>query len=263
MSQWTHICGNLKLSASVFNIKTNKNGTEIVSFEDPEEQFVLGPAYVETGYEKSKVISKLIYDAYEYSLPRVKPIIEKIVNETMPKGETGLTYFLNQRKGYHDSSSSFLYYACEKNAFKKRIEELYTNNEEAFGHNFSFEHLKEIFHLKLGWVHQCQDFTFSVADDVRGCSGEEMLTSLENLIKKLGEAEIFIEDCCIIFTDEYNNDFHYLLTSECSELSLRCDLVSNKDNSVLAYKRYIPTEREDMKQVFITQESADWKTYIK
>lgn len=264
MSNWTHIQGSMKLFSSVYSEKINKKGEVITYIAYPEEQFKLSPAKI-TSYwnKKDKTVPSLTYTVYEYSLPKVKPLFKKWMKEILPQGETGFTYYLNQRPSDFTSSCSTLFHDCEKKLFKQTIEKMY-ENEEGFYRISDFKFLEKLYNLRVDWVQHCTDFTLTLSDDIRYCSGKEMLGCIETLLNNMAKNDISIDNCCLVWYDDYNQDFHYMLTQEHDSYKLRCDILSNTDNSILASKWYGPNENTDLEGVppYKTIKSDNWVKYI-
>lgn len=264
MSQWTHIIGSMKLDSPIFNYKKNKKGDDISYFVDPDKQFIISPAMLcKRLNDKKETIPSLVYEVYEYSLPRVQPLFEKWMKEIMPQGETGFTYYLNQAKGDFSGSSGGLYTNCEKNVFKQRIEHMYKDSDNYYRIH-EYKSLVDMYNLNVSWVHHCTDFTLTLCDDIRYCSGKELLKSIESLLMHIGKNDISVNSCCIEWHDEYNETFYYRLVDEYNNSKLRCDIISNEDNSILASKWYEPNENIELEGVppYKMYRSESWTKYI-
>lgn len=259
MSRWTHIRGALNCSASIFDKKIKKDGKEIYSMPFPEEQFILGAPRLMTDVENNTTLN---FKVYEYAAPRVKPIIDKLIADHMPYGEIGLTYYINYNKRDSDSSSSCFDFPCEQKLFKQAIEDFYSKDADPFEYN-DYEYLVKSNDINLSWVERNSEFSFTIDDNIRYCSGEDLLLSLEKLFKGFEDNRIWVDAGVLQWDDEYieNYYFQFKVSSNCEK---QFSLISREDNHIIAYKKYFDKYDKDTKD-YVTNviESDNWKTLVK
>lgn len=203
MSQWCHIYGCLKLSSSIFDVKEDKLGRKYYSLPYPDEQFILGIPYEFKNYKDEHFTC---IDVFEYSLPRVKPIIDKLIKSIMPQGEGMLNYFLNQDKYGHDTSSNYFSLNIEKKLFEEKALKYFNSNPSQYDPYRDYNQLKLFKDLDLGWVHELYDFTLTIDDDIRHCSSKDLKEGFEKLFKAFKENNIDIERGIIEWKDEYEDE---------------------------------------------------------
>lgn len=256
MSRWTHVHGCLRLSASILGEKKNKKGNLIQYIPFPEDQFFLGPAELNSYYNGSRVIYSLDFDVYEYSLPRVKPLIDGLIKDIMPQGELKLNYFLNQQKGSFNSACSSFDSDHEKKLFKNNIVKYYSPEHKPYS-KLEFNYLKSKNNIQLGWVHKNDEFTLTLEDSIRYCSGVQLTKSLESLILKLDENNIHIESGVIEWEDESIEEYYFQFKEE--DDRLKFSMLNKKDNSIKAFRIYFRNWDTDKLEV---EESENWKDFV-
>lgn len=222
MSRWTHIRGVIELVSEPYEFKKinapkptgmrTKDNDEAwdaywkekmskAYYPNPDKQFVL------TAPELIKGVNGpyLSIEAYEYSLPRAQKYIDEAFR-VLPQGELGWHPAIKQDQYDSGSSSSCAHYKCQKQAYKKAVADLYKNN--GWG-EMDLDFVEECFGLTLNWVHHCNHIVIGIREDIRHCSGMEMLDKLQQFFKYLREHEIEIEDGYLEWQDEYEDDRIY------------------------------------------------------
>lgn len=189
MSRWTHVIGAFRFNTDPHVFTKDKNGNITAELPYPDEQFILKPPSLGENCLK--------FDVSLYSLPKVKPLFEKFSKEFLPHGEFGLTYFLNQQKNDHRSSSNHMDYSCDEEIFEEKLTKLYEDSP-------LYRINRQLF--EVGWIDTCSDFTFTVDDDIRWCSGYQLMAAFERLFAELSKEEIWLDNGCIEWFDEYESD---------------------------------------------------------
>ena len=210
MSQWTHVKGCLRLDASPFEYRKNKFGQEFGILPFPDKQFVLG-------LPESILLSKGGYTqfgVYEYALPRVKAVMKSLVAKIMPSGETHFKYFLNSDRGEFSESSNKMDYPIEERLFKSRVLDFY--NADPYNNNCfkSFAEVSGIYNIKLGFVHYGTDVTFTVDDDIRYCSGEQLEKAFRELFTELEKHDIRVDSGIVQWRDEFQSGKLWQITAD-------------------------------------------------
>ena len=206
MSQWTHIRGGFELTASPYEFKgkdPDKHfGSKNAYLPYPEEQLKIDaprPHLFNPGKNKDPEFY-LEFRAYLYSLPRAKKYIEEAF-QLLPQGETGIIYSINQTVDNGRLSSSSFNYPCDEKAFKKALEKMYTSEDSWY--TVDYQYLKQGYHAELDMIETIDGIVIGIRDDVRYCSGEEMLEGLEKFFNYLREHDIEVEDGYLEWEDEY------------------------------------------------------------
>lgn len=248
MSQWVHVCGCLQLSASAFNSKTNKQGKTRFSLPYPDEQFILG---IPEGCTDKDGNSYALIPIYEYSLPRVRPIIDKLVQNIMPKGELGFCYYLNQDKFSWDVSSSDFHFRCEINLFKKKVLALYNNTPTGHSRYASFKDLD----VGADFIRMNDSFTMTFDDHVRYCSGVRFMRAMEQLLAEFDRLNIGLDGGYVEWRDDYGNDFVYSVRADNEELIFS---ISNKKGKTLAKKVLAYKDNGERFVYELKKQTANW-----
>ena len=253
MSQWTHIRGGFELISTPYELKGKKNtkyGSKDVYLPFPEEQMkVLAP--LPSYYYKEGAKPQLDFKAYIFSLPRARKYIEKAF-KLLPQGESGWAYSIGQNISQYSSSSSTFHHLCDEKAFKNAITKMYQCDDE--WESRDYKDLSKNIDIDLSWVDHVNGITIGVREDIRDCSGEEMLEGLEKFFKYLYENDIYVEDGYLEWEDEYltwNENNHYYYTFRKSRISDDYDVrfefskVDYDTNKILWKKTYkLPTITE-------------------
>ena len=266
MSQWTHIRGNIEFVASAYNLK--KPGNYKTSYLPyPDEQFEVLPPMLGRKYTKKKEeVPCLQFTCYVKSLPKCKPVVEEAV-KILPQGECGFKYILFQDRTMGRSSSSHFDFAFEEKLFQKKVEQMYKNHRWG---DWSFQALANCQHAKLDWLVDVNSFWFSVRDDIRYCSGEELMAKLIKFLDTMEKAGIEVEDGYLEWQDEYLPDLYFVYRKSRVEPETDKDcefLVINRiDNTVLAsktrYAKWNGKSGQDWDIIYSWEESEKWKEYI-
>ena len=228
MSQWTHIRGGLELYCSPFAEKPMKDPRpkkEDFETEEaydkaddewrdkwrrsfylpfPEEQFKLDMPKLGNYYDrKTKEEGKTLdFNARVYSLPRVKPIIEKAF-ELMPQGESGLRYSIDQNITDSSSSSSGFILPCLFKYYKDALTKMY-HSEDPW-HSYTYEDLRKYMNINEDCSYgEITKVLIGIRDDIRYASAVEVQLGLEKLFKYLTDHGIGIEDGCLEWEDEWD-----------------------------------------------------------
>lgn len=181
MSRWTRVDGTLTFFGP--SRSTDENGNEYFPF--PEEQLKVR-APVASKDVDGKGNYGLVFNACEYSLPRLKPILEKAIS-SLPQGEGGLRPMIWQDASKATGVSSGFSFECEEKAFEKAIDKMYASDD--IWHRFDCERLKRRFAIDVNWVTYADDVYVAFCEDIRDCSGEEFQEALEDMLKRLKKEE--------------------------------------------------------------------------
>lgn len=215
MSQWTHIRGSLELRSNPYEYKGNKTDEcwedKKIILPFPEEQMKIAPATPTTIYKydkdgrtiKDSGKPGLEFRAYLFSLPKMKKYITEAF-KMLPQGESGLCYSLYQDMSMVGSSSSGFNHSCEEKAFKNQLSKIYTSS--GWYEGFPYKYLTDMFGMTLDWIEHVNAVLVGIRDDIRYCSGEELLEGLEKAFLYLLDNDIKIEDGYLEWEDEYTND---------------------------------------------------------
>lgn len=199
MSQWTHVKGCIDLSGSAAAVDHN-NKTAVTKYylPYPDEQLKLSapkPTWVPEG----KTRGGIDYRVKVYCLPRCKEIVDSIM-KLFPSGENNIiNYSLYQPKNRFRLSRGSLN-PWEENIVQNRILRQYQDEEDFVG---TWEELKDYYNINIGWVDCATDFTLTISDDLRYCSGVEFLDALEKGIVSLKEQGIEVTEGIIDWADDY------------------------------------------------------------
>lgn len=207
MSQWTHIRGGFELRSLPYEYKGKNPDTHYGSKDAylpfPDEQMKLDPPTpVLRDKDKEKV--GLSFEVSLYSLPRAKKYIEEAF-KMLPYGETGWLYSISQQRYNSSMSSSSFDYPCEKKQFEKMILQMY-DPEKIFSNYKEFSHY---YNMSLNWISYVTGIVIGVREDIRHCSGDELLEALEKFFLYLREHEIYVEDGYLEWDDEYISEYRY------------------------------------------------------
>lgn len=226
MSQWTHIRGCIELEVSPFDM-VMKDGTKLphnpnswnhsedVSYvlPCPDEQIqVAMPRY----FVALKPDNDIGDDCYQkvdveiYSLPRARPIIERIFKKTFPDNELGegVTHCLNQFP--HDASSmssSLRGDETLERQVKEGIAKLYEKHSTGFPLVEYDDIGEEDGSVRIGFIHEITRVLLGIRDDVRYCSGAEMMRSIKAFLDEITLNDILIEDGYLEWEDEWAPDY--------------------------------------------------------
>lgn len=244
MSRWTHVSGSFLLSAQPYTTIKTKKGRERVIIKYPDRQFVLGQPDV--------LDEKLEFNVSLYSLPKVEPIFAKATKEIMPQGETHFNYFLNQDFRNHTSSCNNFSFACEKTLFWKKIKERYENDASTL-RRWMPKYRPEMF--ELGWIEECTDFTFTVCDDIRHCSGFRLMDSFEKLFDVLAKNGISFYRGVFEWKDEWEKNLIFSIRQLPTDDKIVFQVFDRSKNKSLA-KKTISFDYADNK--YVVSESDNW-----
>ena len=199
MSIWTHIRGGFELSSSPLEKKRNK-----IYLPKPQEQAHLGIPNIYYDDKKKRYVA--IYPFYLKSLPRAKPHIDYAFT-LLPYGESGWHYAISQSLSNHDSSSGDFEYPCEKEAFENKIAELYNQRNET---DFDFKLITELYlDIELQSIIFVDGIVVGVREDIRGCSSEQMLKSLQKFFLYLQQNDIYVKDGYLEWEDDLDQYYFY------------------------------------------------------
>lgn len=256
MSQWVHIRGGFELVSPPHEFKGKDPdrycGSKDAYLPYPEEQMKLNAPkpYTFTKNKKGEKGMGLEFRAYLYSLPRAKKYIKEAF-DLLPQGEVGWSYSINQSIHNGSSSSSNFDYPCDVKAFKQAITAMYKCEDE-WG-NYTYEDLKKYYGVELDWVEFINEIIIGIREDIRYCSGEEMLEGLEKFFNYLREHDIIVEDGYLEWEDGYASfwDKPYYYCWRCSRISdemrtvYKFHKIEYKTNKILWTKTYsYPTVME-------------------
>lgn len=277
MSQWTHIRGGMQLESSPYEQKKftleepDKSKDEDAWYKwriawgksfylpYPEEQFKLsmpglgwycGKKKKDGTREEGRTLE---FRAYLYSLPRAKKYLDEAF-KLLPQGECGFRYSIKQDVYDGHSSCSGFMTPCLNKYYKDALTRMY-HNEDSF-YNYTADDLFKWFHVdKECSVESITGMVIGIRDDIRYCSGEEMMKGLEEFFKYLAEHDITVEDGYLEWEDEYEPDVRYAWRN--SRLSFGIEhqflVLDKKTNKILKSKTYVHKRDENGK--------LDWKAY--
>ena len=271
MSRWTHISGSIELSSEPFEYKkinvpkpsyprTKENDEAWSKYWDevkkkayypyPEKQFVLGtPTFQDTFDHKPYTRIQV----YEYSLPRAQKYIDKAF-ELLPYGEIGWKPAIKQDKYYCRTSSSCGEYDCQKKAFQKGVLDLY---KDEFSY-MSFKDLEKLLKLDLTWIDHVGNIIIGIREDIRYCSGLEMMEGLEKFFVYLRKNGIDLESGYLEWYDEWNPA--YIYAWRCSFIDDDCEykymILDAKTNQVLYTRKHSYKKLDDGEDDFFNIERA-------
>ena len=202
MSQWTHIRGGFELISTPYEFKGKKDhhcGSKDAYLPYPEEQFQIeAPRPFKSKNNKKEV--GMSFRANVYSLPRAKKYIEEAF-KLLPQGETGWSYAMNQTIYNGSSSSSYFDYPCQRKAFKNAVTKMY--GSDAWWHDRTYDELKRYYDIQIDWIDIIDGIVIGIREDLRDCSGEELLEKLVEFFLYLKKNDIDIEDGYLEWEDEW------------------------------------------------------------
>lgn len=249
MSRWTHIRGGMELVSNPHEFKGESPdyhyGSKDAYLPYPEEQLKISAptAHVFTKNKKGEKDVKLKFRAYLYSLPRAKKYIKEAF-DLLPQGEVGWSYSMNQTIHNGSSSNSDFDCPCDVKAFKQAVTNMY-HSEDAWV-SYDYNELRKHYHANLSWVEIVDEIIIGIREDIRHCSGEEMLKGLEKFFTYLREHDIEVEDGYLEWEDEYTLYFDkpYYYCWRCSRISDEMEAlysfhkIEYKTNKILWTKTY-------------------------
>lgn len=198
MSQWVHVTGCIRLSMSPYVKSTNNEGEDIFTLKYPKKQCKI--VKVKHYYEDEPIRVTIQVS----SLPIAKKAIKPLMKQIMPQGELGLTYFVNQDSRDYGSSSNCFQNDVEKQTYEELC-------KKKFGSKYNDKD------YKLSSVEHNGDFTLTIADDIRDCSGEELYEAFIKLFKAFDTAGIYINSCAVEWKDEWANGKLFRITQKCHD----------------------------------------------
>lgn len=202
MSQWTHIRGGFELTSTPYEFKGKKDhhyGSKDAYLPYPEEQFQIeAPRPFKSENNKKEV--GMSFRANIYSLPRAKKYIEEAF-KLLPQGETGWSYAINQTVYNGSSSSSDFDYPCQRKAFKNAVTKMY--GSEDWWHDRNYDELKRYYDIQIDWIDIIDGIIIGIREDLRDCSGEELLEKLVEFFLYLKKNDIDVEDGYLEWEDEW------------------------------------------------------------
>ena len=225
MSRWTHIRGCIELEASPYDM-VMKDGTKLphnpktwncsedVSYvlPYPDEQIQIAmPRYFVTMKSDSDGDDGCYQelDAEIYSLPRAKPIIERIFKNTFPDNELGLGVAHSLGQFPHNASS--MSSSCLNETLERQVKNSIAKLYEKHSTGFPLVEYDDISErdgdTRIGDIHEITRVLLSIRDDVRYCSGAEMMRSIKAFLDKITLNDILIEDGYLEWEDEWAPDY--------------------------------------------------------
>lgn len=263
MSQWTHIKGSLKVSSGPHECRKIKikKPTSLRNEENNEQWDKWRKAYLNSTYlpfpqEQVKIsmptiisYSKGFYTQFDmviYSLPRAKKYIDEAFS-LLPYGELGWHPAIKQ--GFEDSvsSSSYMDNKCDIKAFQESILNSYNNKDVNYGF-WDWKTLKKCQNIELGWVHNVNDILIGIQENIRHCSGEEMLEGLENFFNCLEKHDIEIDEGYLEWVDDWNQDFYFVCridTSFYPQCARKFMKIEKETNKIVWSKSYTYKKVDD------------------
>lgn len=260
MSRWTHIRGVIEVTSEPFELKPMKlvqpkeernksNDDEWAAYWEerkrksyypfPKEQFILSTPVLQETWDK-KYYTRI--QAYEYSLPRARRYLEEAFN-LLPQGEVGWHPAIKQDKTNCGSSSSFADYSCQQKAFQQGVLELYKDEYWYF----TFKELEKHLKIQLTWIEHIDGIIMGIREDLRYCSGLELMEGLEKFFLYLKDHDIDLEDGYLEWQDEYDPD--HIFAWRCSRIDYDCEhqfmILDSKTNAILYAKKYDYKRTED------------------
>ena len=263
MSQWTHIRGVIQLTSSPYEQKKFDlvcPKRENFSSEDeyqkarekwrtafyksvylpfPEEQFKLNMPLLGSSYGKKKKDGSreeratLDFNAYIYSLPRAKKYIEEAFDLLADKlGRRDVRHSVDQNCNDGTSSCSGFLHSCLYKYYKDAITKMY--HFDNYYDSYTYEDLKKYLHIKPECHTEMIDkILVGVQDDMRCCSGEQVLAGLEEFFKYLKDHDVQIAEGYLEWRDDYYPEFRYAWRKERYENKIymkfmKLDALSNK-----------------------------------
>ena len=204
MSRWTHVRGSLEVGADPFN--QDKSGKKYLPFL--EEQLKLKPPEI---FQRDNEKANLEYPSVVFSLPKIRKTLEDGIS-LLPAGEQNLiTHSIYQSEDMCSSSQSYFGTTTGERFFKNKIREIY-----------GFDNKDVI----PGMVNVVETVLIGIRDDIRHCSGEYFLNSLEKMLKYFIENDIWIEDGYVEWEDEWDEKFMY---------AWRCSRIDDDPRRIFAF----------------------------
>lgn len=200
MSRWVHIRGGLELISEAFEYKYGRPGKETAYYPEPEKQVRLTAPEPAWGKDEGMTVVM-----FQYSLPRAKPYIERAF-KMLPQGETGIRYSIKQDDFDCYTGCSTFEYECQKKAYKAALEKMYSRQEWG---PMLYKSLKRDLKIELYDINYVNNMVLGIREDVRHCSGMEMLEALEKFFEYLEKHKITVEDGYLEWQDEYEPDHMY------------------------------------------------------
>ena len=261
MSQWTHIRGGFELVSSPFEQKKftleKPSKDDEVAYDKwrdaydksfylpyPEEQFKLSMPTIHTKYKKpTKKNPKdsyvtLDFEASIYSLPRARKYIEEAF-KLLPQGEVGFRYSIKQDAYDYSSSCSCFHLPCLFKYYKDALNRMY--HSDNVWDSYTYDDLVRYLHIdKECGVRDITSIVIGVREDLRYCSGGELMRGLESFFKYLREHDIDVEDGYLEWQDEYDHKNIYAwrksrVFSDCVYEFIIFDKYTNKINYRKSY----------------------------
>lgn len=243
MSQWTYVRGCLELDSISHEFKHNKRNSKNAYLPFPDEQMKINPPTVFHGEKESF----LQFAVSIYSLPRARKYIEEAF-EFLPSGEhLVLSHAISQSDSNCWSSSSDFHFECDRKEFEKKILNMYEKKVRYIEEEKRLKHLKSILNFEPYLVKDVSGIIVGIRDDIRYCSGEELLEGFEKFFTHLHENNIDIIDGYLEWEDSYQHfsDNPYYYCWRYSTLSSSIDeyfsfyRIDKKTNKILWKKTYM------------------------
>ena len=239
MSRWTHIRGGLELYSTPFETKKDEEGQDVYYLPFPEEQMKVRFDGMRYRYDRGEELPiGLSFAATIYSMPRAKKYIDEAF-AMLPQGEIGFRYAIKQDANDYSSSQTYFGNPSVENAFYEAVEKFMSKGARAQFDVVDKEELIDECGLELSMADYASALAIGVRNDLRDCSGWELMESLEKALNHLKANHIGVEDGYLEWQDEYEPKWIYawrcscLQPEECSFM-----ILDAKTNSVLWKKTF-------------------------
>lgn len=212
MSRWTYIRGAVEMAASPFESKDDGKGGKDYYIPHPEDQLKVYPGRIATRIgDDGNPSTKLEMEVRLTSFPRVEEYLKAAFSK-LPQGETGFGYFLDTDRGIR-SSRSYFYTESEEKDFRGAVERYFSQNADSMPsymrHYLDFESIDNRFHIDLGMIDEAGEFAIGIRNDLRYCSGMELMRALEDAFAELESHGVYAIDGYLEWKDGYVPDYIY------------------------------------------------------
>ena len=276
MSQWTHIRGGFELRSTPYEQKkftleepNEKDGEawrkwriawgKSFYLPYPEEQFKLSMPVLGWHYDETREETRTLdFRATLYSLPRARKYLDEAF-KLLPQGEVGFRYSIKQDVYDSHSSCSGFMTPCLSKYYKDALTKMY--HSEDFFYNYDANDLFYLFNVeKECSVDEVDGIVIGIRDDIRYCSGDEMMHSLEEFFSYLIKNGIEVEDGYLEWEDEYEPEviFAWRCSRLSADIAYQFMKLDAKTNKILYSKEY--RYKKDEKG-FIDWEACDRQEY--
>lgn len=219
MSQWVHVRGTLVLHGESIRRRKTRTGKPTYYFPYPEEQCSLYADYV----IDNQIQTRLKINSY----PLVSRIIKEGILDYIPFGETGTFCNLSYDTNHVNISSSQLT-PQEQPIFRKLA------SKQLNGYGLPWNMIKK--RIACSSVDYNNEVILTINDDIRYCSGNELMTAFYKLFDFLSSKNIYIKGGYIEWVDEWEWDKIFAIRVDEYDSNIKFMILNSKTNSIKSWK---------------------------